>query len=159
MKNDRRPPIVTVLGHVDHGKTTLLDTIRKTNVAAKEFGGITQHIGAYQVEHKGKKITFIDTPGHVAFMKMRRRGAQVADIALLIIAVNDGIKPQTKESIEIIKSSNIPTILTLNKCDLPDLQTEKIKKQFSAFGFNLEEYGGDTPVVLISAKNNIGASV
>ena len=106
-----RPPIVVVLGHVDHGKTTLLDTIRKTNIAAKESGGITQHIGAYQVEHGGKLITFIDTPGHEAFGQMRSRGANVADIAIVVVAADEGVKPQTKEALDIVKNANLPYII------------------------------------------------
>ena len=160
-----RPPIVTVLGHVDHGKTSLLDQIRKTDVAAKEFGGITQHIGAYQVEVNPKgeqssrsrrKITFIDTPGHEAFAKMRSRGAKVADIAILVIAGNDGIMPQTLESIQHIKAANIPSIVAINKIDLPDINIDKIKKQLVKTGLSLEEYGGETPVLPISAKTGQG---
>lgn len=150
-----RPPIVVVLGHVDHGKTTLLDTIRKTGLAAKEHGGITQHIGAYQIEFP-KKITFIDTPGHEAFAKMRARGAQVADIAILVVAANDGVMPQTLESLHHIKEAKIPFIVAMNKIDLADVQVEKIKKQLIKAGVNLEEYGGETPLIPISAKNNIG---
>jgi translation initiation factor IF-2 len=158
-----RSPIVTVLGHVDHGKTTLLDAIRKTDVASREFGGITQHIGAYQIDIKNKdtknpytKITFIDTPGHEAFSKMRGQGANVADIAILVVAANDGIMPQTIESINHIKAANIHTIVALNKIDLPDINIEKVKKQLMKHGLNLEEYGGDIPVIPVSAKNNIG---
>lgn len=151
-----RPPVVTILGHVDHGKTTLLDFIRKTSVAAKEYGGITQAIGAYQVEHDGKTITFIDTPGHAAFEKMRARGAQLADIAVLVIAIDDGVMPQTVEAIKHIQSANIPMIVAINKIDLPGIdikvQTEKIKKQLSDNKVLVEEYGGDVPVVLVSAK-------
>lgn len=157
-----RPAIVVILGHVDHGKTTLLDTIRKTAIAAKEHGGITQHIGAYQIElppqnkQAAKKITFIDTPGHEAFAKMRVRGAQVADIAILVVAANDGIMPQTIESIRYIQEAKIPFIVALSKIDLPDVNHEKIKKQLIKAGVNLEEYGGETPLVPVSAKNNIG---
>jgi len=158
-----RTPVVTVLGHVDHGKTTLLDTIRKTRVAAKEHGGITQHIGAYQIDINPtnkkvgyKKITFIDTPGHEAFAKMRIRGAQVADLAILVVAGNDGIKPQTVESINHIKAANIPCIVAINKIDLPDINIENIKKQLTKSGLKLEEYGGETPIVPISAMNNKG---
>lgn len=153
-----RPPIVTILGHVDHGKTTLLDTIRKTNIANKEYGGITQHIGAYQVEVNPKglktsrKITFIDTPGHAAFSQMRGRGAKVADIAILVVAGNDGIMPQTIESISHIKDAKLPCIVAVNKIDLPDINLEKIKKQLTRAGLSLEEYGGDIPVVPLSAK-------
>lgn len=151
-----RPPIVTVLGHVDHGKTSLLDKIRETDVASREHGGITQHIGAYQVDKNGKKITFIDTPGHEAFANMRARGADVADIAILVVAANDGIMPQTKESIGHIKAANIPTIIALNKIDLPEANPEKVKKQLTSAGFVLEEYGGETPVLLLSAKTGQG---
>lgn len=158
-----RPPIVAVLGHVDHGKTTLLDTIRKTGIAAKEHGGITQHIGAYQIElppsdkkQTVRKITFIDTPGHEAFAKMRVRGAEAADIAVLVVAGNDGVMPQTIESIHHIQEAKIPFIVAINKIDLPDINLEKIKKQLTKAGVNLEEYGGETPVVPVSAKNNTG---
>ena len=142
-----RPPIVTILGHVDHGKTTLLDTIRKTNIVQKEFGGITQHIGAYEVSFKGKKITFIDTPGHQAFTKMRSRGTNVADIAILVIAGNDGLMPQTIESLEYIKQAKIPYIIVINKIDLPDINIEKIKKQIIKLNVKLEEFGGETPII------------
>lgn len=155
-----RPPVVTILGHVDHGKTTLLDFIRKTSVAAKEFGGITQAIGAYQVEHDGKTITFIDTPGHAAFEKMRARGAQLADIAVLVVAVDDGVMPQTVEAIKHILTANIPMIVAINKVDLPGIdikvQTERIKKQLSDNKVLAEAYGGDVPVALVSAKTGNG---
>lgn len=152
-----RPPIVTILGHVDHGKTTLLDTIRKTNIAQREHGGITQHIGAYQIELKTiQKITFIDTPGHEAFAKMRGRGANVADIAILVVAANDGVMPQTIESIKLIQSAQIPSIVVINKVDLPDVNLEKIKKQLTKQGLKLEEYGGEIPVVPLSAKTGQG---
>lgn len=152
-----RVPVVTVMGHVDHGKTTLLDTIRKTNIATQEHGSITQHIGAYQIEVKSKKfITFIDTPGHEAFAKMRARGAQVADIAILVVAANDGVLPQTIESIAHIKAAKIPCIVAINKIDLPGILPDKIKKQLTKAGLTLEEYGGETPVVLLSAKTGKG---
>lgn len=155
-----RPPIVTILGHVDHGKTTLLDFIRKTNVASREHGGITQHIGAYQVEHDGKLITFIDTPGHAAFEKMRSRGAKVADIAVLVVAVDDGIMPQTDEAIKHIKEAKVPMIVAVNKIDIDGVdikvQLEKIKKQLSDRKIVVEEYGGDTPIVPLSAKSGEG---
>jgi len=158
--NEIRPPIVTILGHVDHGKTTLLDFIRKSSVAAKEHGGITQHIGAYQVEHDGKLITFIDTPGHAAFEKMRSRGAKVADIAVLVVAADDGIMPQTVEAIKHIQEAKVPQIIAVNKIDLPGInlkvQLEKIKKQLSDKDITVEEYGGDTPLVALSAKNGEG---
>src|SRR6266542_4042784 len=149
MAETQRPPIVTILGHVDHGKTTLLDFIRKSSVAQKEHGGITQHIGAYQVTHDNKLITFIDTPGHAAFEKMRSRGANVADIAVLVIAVDDGIMPQTDEAIKHIKGANVPLIVAINKIDLPGVnlkvQLDKIKKQLSDREIVPEEYGGDVP--------------
>ena len=158
--NQSRPPIVTILGHVDHGKTTLLDFIRKSSVASKEHGGITQHIGAYQVEHDGKFITFIDTPGHAAFEKMRSRGAQVADIAVLVIAIDDGIMPQTTEAIKHIQTAKVPMIVVVNKIDLPEIdkkvQLQKIKKQLSDANVLVEEYGGDVPVVELSAKTGEG---
>ncbi|MBI4036448.1 translation initiation factor IF-2 [Candidatus Daviesbacteria bacterium] len=155
-----RPPIVTILGHVDHGKTTLLDFIRKSSVAAKEHGGITQHIGAYQVEHDGKLITFIDTPGHAAFEKMRSRGAKVADIAVLVVAVDDGVMPQTIEAIKHIQEAKVPMIVAINKTDLPGInvkvQLEKIKKQLSDQKVLAEEYGGDVPIISLSAKTGEG---
>ena len=158
--NQTRPPIVTILGHVDHGKTTLLDFIRKSSVAAKEHGGITQHIGAYQITHNSQLITFIDTPGHAAFEKMRSRGAKVADIAVLVIAIDDGIMPQTDEAIKHIKGSKVPMIVAINKIDLAGVdkkvQTEKIKKQLSDREILAEEYGGDVPIVPLSAKSGEG---
>ncbi|QQG43684.1 MAG: translation initiation factor IF-2 [Candidatus Daviesbacteria bacterium] len=160
MAQHSRPPIVTILGHVDHGKTTLLDYIRKSSVAAKEHGGITQHIGAYQVEHDGKLITFIDTPGHAAFEKMRSRGAKVADIAVLVIAADDGVMPQTTEAIKHIKEAKIPLIVAVTKIDLPGVdlkvQLERIKKQLSDQEILIEEYGGDTPFIPVSAKTGEG---
>ena len=159
-----RPPIVTILGHVDHGKTTLLDSIRKTDVAVKEHGGITQHIGAYQISISSpspknkniQKITFIDTPGHEAFAKMRARGADICDIAILVVAGNDGVMPQTLESINCIKKAKIPLIIAVNKIDLPDISLDKIKKQLSKTGLTLEEYGGETPLIALSAKTGLG---
>ncbi|MBI2017539.1 GTP-binding protein [Candidatus Daviesbacteria bacterium] len=160
MSQVTRPPIVTILGHVDHGKTTLLDFIRKSSVATKEHGGITQHIGAYQVTHDGKLITFIDTPGHAAFEKMRSRGAKVADIAVLVVAVDDGIMPQTDEAIKHIKEAKVPLIVAINKVDLAGVnvkvQLEKIKKQLSDREILAEEYGGDVPLVPLSAKTGEG---
>src|SRR3990167_8740380 len=160
MAEQTRPPIVTILGHVDHGKTTLLDYIRKSAVAAKEHGGITQHIGAYQVEHDGKLITFIDTPGHAAFEKMRSRGAKVADMAVLVVAIDDGIMPQTVEAIKHIQEAKVPMIVAVNKIDLPGIeksvQLQKIKKQLSDHKVLVEEYGGDVPINEVSAKSGDG---
>lgn len=153
------PPVVAVLGHVDHGKTTLLDAIRKSSIAEREKGGITQKIGASSVEimHEGKKrfITFIDTPGHEAFTQMRSRGAQAADICLLIVSSVDGVKPQTKESIEVLKKSQLPFIVVLTKSDLPTKNPEKAKKELMAEQIQLEGYGGDIPVMEVSAKTNL----
>jgi len=151
-----RPPIVVVLGHVDHGKTTLLDTIQKTNVVEKEAGGITQHIGAYQIKHNDKLITFIDTPGHEAFSQMRSRGAKVADIAILVIAVEEGIKPQTKEVISYIKKGKIPVIVALNKTDKPQANPEKVVGELEKEELVVEERGGKVPAVKISAKESTG---
>ncbi len=160
MSEINRPPIVTILGHVDHGKTTLLDFIRKSSVAAREHGGITQHIGAYQITHNSKLMTFIDTPGHAAFEKMRSRGANVADIAILVVAVDDGLMPQTIEAIKHIQAAKVPMIVAVNKIDLPgidkNISLAKIKKQLSDHGINLEEYGGDTPLIPLSAKTGDG---
>jgi len=153
-----RPPVVVILGHVDHGKSTLLDYIRKTNIVAQEPGQITQHIGAYQVSVDGKKITFIDTPGHEAFAKMRSRGAKVADLAILVVAADDGVMPQTKEAIKHIKQAKIPVIVAINKIDLPDINLDKIKKQLVNEGVLLEGYGGETVTVPISAKTGQGVS-
>lgn len=152
-----RPPIVTVLGHVDHGKTTLLDAIRKTKVTSGEAGGITQSIGASVVKTPdGKKITFIDTPGHAAFAKMRSRGAKVADIAVLVIAADDGVMPQTKEAISYVKEAKIPFIVAITKTDLPSANPESVREQLGKEGIALEGSGGDVPVALVSAKKGIG---
>jgi len=151
-----RPPVITVLGHVDHGKTSLLDRIRKANVAARELGGITQAIGAYQIDHNGQKITFIDTPGHAAFSAMRARGGSVADVAILIIAADDGVMPQTKESIEHIKAAGIPYVVAINKVDLPQADVLKVKTDLAEAGEYVEGYGGNLPVVEISAKTGAG---
>jgi len=151
-----RPPVVVVMGHVDHGKTKLLDTIRTTNVIDKESGGITQHIGAYQVVKKDKLITFIDTPGHEAFSTMRSRGARIADIAILVIAADDSIQPQTKESIKIIKSAGLPMIVAINKIDKPDANPDRVKQDLAAMNLMPEEWGGKTICVPISAKSAIG---
>ena len=147
-----RPPVIVVMGHVDHGKTSLLDTIRKTNVIEGEAGGITQAIGAYKVKVKDREITFLDTPGHEAFTAMRARGAQITDIAILVVAANDGVKPQTVEAINHAKSAGIPIIVAINKIDLPDSNIEKVKQELMAYDLVPEEWGGDTIFVPISAK-------
>ena len=156
-----RPPVVVVMGHVDHGKTKLLDTIREANIISGESGGITQHIGAYQTIWKDPKtkeqkpITFIDTPGHEAFTIMRSRGAQVADLAILVVAADDGVKPQTKEAIQIIKAAGLPFIVALNKIDKEAADLDRVKTELSQNGVNPEDWGGETPVVPISALTNL----
>ena len=149
----KRPPIVTVMGHVDHGKTSLLDTIKKTNIITTEAGGITQHIGAYSISLNGRKITFIDTPGHEAFTAMRARGAQITDIAVLVVAANDGIMPQTIEAINHIKAAGVPMIVAINKIDVPEANVERVKQQLAEHDVLPEEWGGDTICVPISAKH------
>ena len=152
-----RPPIVTILGHVDHGKTTLLDAIRKTNVAGKETGGITQSTLASQVVRpEGKKITFIDTPGHAVFSQMRARGAKVADLAVLVVSADDGVKPQTKEALGYIKETNTPFLVVITKIDLPQVNIEKAKGQIEKEGVSFEGKGGNTPLILVSAKSGKG---
>ena len=151
-----RPPVITVLGYVDHGKTSLLDAIRVTNVTAREAGGITQHIGAYQIEHNGRKVTFLDTPGHEAFTAMRARGAQVTDVAVLVVAADDGVQPQTVEAISHVKAAKVPIVVALNKIDRPDANPDQVKAQLAEHGVTIEEYGGDTPLVPVSAKTKQG---
>ncbi len=151
-----RPAVVTIMGHVDHGKTTLLDYIRHSKVVDTEFGGITQHIGAYQIEHNGQKITFIDTPGHAAFTEMRARGASVTDIVIIIVAADDGVMPQTKEAIDHAKSANVPIIVAINKIDKPNINIERVMQEMSENGITPEEWGGDVPFVRISAQTGEG---
>jgi translation initiation factor IF-2 len=151
-----RPAVVTIMGHVDHGKTKLLDAIRKTNVVAEEVGGITQHIGAYQVEVHGQRITFIDTPGHEAFTAMRARGAKATDIAVLVVAADDGVMPQTIEAMDHAKAAGVPVVVAINKIDLPDANPERIKQQLSEHSLLIEEWGGDVICVPVSAKTQQG---
>src|SRR3989344_2045206 len=151
-----RPPIVTLMGHVDHGKTTLLDAIRKTNVVAAEHGGITQHIGAYKITFQNHSITFVDTPGHAAFEKMRSRGAEVADIVVLVVAANDGVKPQTIEAIKHIKSAGKSTIVAITKVDLENINIEKVKKELQKEGVIIESFGGAVPLVEVAAPKGKG---
>ncbi len=151
----KRPPIVTVMGHVDHGKTSLLDAIRKTKVIDSEAGGITQHIGAYTVTINGEKITFLDTPGHEAFTAMRARGAQITDIVILVVAADDGIMPQTKEAISHCKAANVPIVVAINKIDKPGANIDKVKQELTEYGLVSEDWGGDTICVPVSAKKGI----
>ncbi len=153
---EERPPIVTIMGHVDHGKTTLLDAIRKTNVVAGEFGGITQHIGAYQVDVQGKKVTFLDTPGHDAFTAMRARGASITDVVIIVVAADDGVMPQTKEAIDHAKAAGVPIIVAINKIDKPGANIDKIMYAMSDQGLMPEEWGGSTIFAQISAKMGTG---
>ena len=152
-----RAPIVTVMGHVDHGKTSVLDVLREANVVSGEFGGITQHIGAYQIKHHNAKITFIDTPGHAAFTEMRARGSRLTDIVILVVAADDGVKPQTIESIKHAKAANVPIVVAINKCDLPEADPQKVKNQLLEYELIAEDLSGDTLMVEISTKtkNNL----
>ena len=154
-KSEIRAPIVTVMGHVDHGKTTLIDAIRGSDIVSKEAGSITQTIGAYQKEINGKKITFIDTPGHEAFTAMRARGASLTDIAIIVVAADDGVMPQTREAIDHAKAAGVSIIIAINKIDKPGANIEKIKSDLSELGLLCEEWGGDTIMVEISAKQKI----
>jgi len=151
-----RPPVITMLGHVDHGKTSLLDLIRKTNVQAGEAGGITQHIGAYQIQHNGNTITFLDTPGHEAFTAMRARGAQATDIAILVVAADDGVMPQTQEALDHARAASVPIIVALNKIDLPNANPPMVKQQLADVGLVPDEWDGDTMVIEVSAKEAWG---
>jgi translation initiation factor IF-2 len=153
-----RAPVVTILGHVDHGKTTLLDAIRNTNVVDKEVGGITQHIGAYQVENDGVKLTFLDTPGHEAFTAMRARGAQATDVAILVVAADDGVMPQTTEAVDHAKAAGVPIVVAINKMDRPDADPDRVKRQLSEQGLLPEDWGGDTIMIPVSAKSKEGIS-
>lgn len=153
---ETRPPVITIMGHVDHGKTSLLDAIRKTNVIDTEAGGITQHIGAYQIELNNRKITFLDTPGHEAFTSMRARGAQATDIAILVVAADDGVMPQTVEALNHAKDANVPIVVAINKIDKPGSNPDRVKQELTEYGLVAEEWGGDTIFVEVSAKQRIG---
>ena len=153
-----RPPVVVVLGHIDHGKSSLLEAVKDFKILEKEAGGITQHIGAYEIEHQAKKITFLDTPGHEAFSAMRSRGAKVADIAILVIAAEEGIKTQTKEAISHIKKSSLPLIVAINKIDKPQADPEKVKRELTQNNILVESAGGKVPSLEISATSGKGIS-
>lgn len=153
---EKRPPVVAILGHVDHGKTTLLDFIRKANVALREAGGITQSVGAYEIVHHDKRITFIDTPGHEAFSHMRSHGAKVADLAILVVAADDGVKPQTKDALAAITAAGVPYLVAINKVDKPSANVEKVKQELATIGVQLEGYGGSVTWHAISAKTGEG---
>ena len=152
----KRPPVITIMGHVDHGKTTLLDYIRNSNIAEGEAGGITQSIGAYQIDYNGEKLTFIDTPGHAAFTEMRARGASVTDIVIIIVSAEDGVMPQTKEAIDHAKAAGCPIVVAINKIDKPDANPDRIMQEMAMEGINPEEWGGEYPFVRISAKTGQG---
>ncbi len=151
-----RAPVITILGHVDHGKTSLLDSIRQTNITSREAGGITQHIGAYQIEHNGRKITWIDTPGHEAFTAMRARGASITDIAVLVVAADDGVQPQTVEAISHVRAAGVPMVVALNKVDKSDADPDRVKSQLAEAGVTIEDYGGEVPLVPVSARTKAG---
>jgi translation initiation factor IF-2 len=156
VQKSKRPPIVTLMGHIDHGKTTLLDALRQTDLASQESGGITQHLSACQVQYQGRSLTFIDTPGHAAFAAMRSRGAQVTDLALLVIDAVEGVKPQTLESVKHIKAAQVPFLVVLTKMDLPEADPKKVKTELAKQQVLVEGFGGDIVAVEVSAKKKQG---